>query len=95
MIAIERTRASVEEVQESVRHLSDEDRAEFWRWYWEMDGERWDEEFEEDAKAGRLDWLATSADKAAEEGKLITFEEGFNALDEDRLEEFLDAQNDE
>ena len=58
MIAVERTRASVEEIQESVRHLSDEDRVEFWSWYWEMDEARWDKEFEEDVKAGRLDWLA-------------------------------------
>ena len=82
MVAEVAARTSVEEVQAAVIGLSDDDRAELWSWYWDMDWERWDHEFEEDVKAGRLDWLAEEAVKDAKTGKLIDLEEGFKSLDQ-------------
>jgi uncharacterized membrane protein len=49
---------SLEEIKEAVDQLSHEERNRFREWFLEKDAEAWDREIEEDAKAGRLDFLA-------------------------------------
>ena len=50
--------------------MPDSEYAELRNWFLEEDWDRWDKEFEEDVKAGRLDALAASILKAKEEGTL-------------------------
>lgn len=51
----------VEELKEAVRKLSKEELAQFRAWFREFDASLWDEEFEEDVRTGKLDWLAEEA----------------------------------
>ena len=58
---------NMEEIKEAVKNLSREDLGIFRRWFWEFDQERWDEEFEEDVKAGRFDSILREVDRDAHE----------------------------
>lgn len=49
---------AVKDIQEAVAQLSDDDLASFRIWFEDFDAKIWDEQFEDDVKAGRLDALA-------------------------------------
>ena len=49
---------AVKDIQEAVTRLSADDLASFRSWFDDFDAKIWDEQFEDDAKAGRLDALA-------------------------------------
>ena len=51
----------VERVKREVRKFSPKELAEFRQWFAGFDAEAWDQQFESDAKAGRLDALAERA----------------------------------
>jgi hypothetical protein len=53
--------AEIEQIKLWVTHLSDQELAELRRWFAEFDAARWDEQFEDDVRAGRLDALAQAA----------------------------------
>ncbi len=59
---------SVKEIQEAITALSPEELSRFRRWFEEFDAQRWDEEFERDARAGRLDKIAEEALQAYRAG---------------------------
>ncbi len=61
---------TVADLQKAILALPDSEYAELRNWFLEEDWERWDKEFEEDVKAGRLDAFAASIMKAKEEGTL-------------------------
>lgn len=52
---------AVKNIQEAVAQLSDDDLASFRSWFEDFDAQIWDEQFEGDVKAGRLDALADRA----------------------------------
>lgn len=52
---------AVKDIQEAVAQLSADDLASFRIWFEDFDAKIWDEQFEDDAKAGRLDALADRA----------------------------------
>jgi hypothetical protein len=58
---------NMEEIKEAVKNLSREDLGVFRKWFWEFDQERWDEEIEEDVKAGRFDSILQEVDRNAHE----------------------------
>ena len=58
---------NMEEIKEVVKNLSREDLGVFRKWFWEFDQERWDEEIEEDVKAGRFDSILQEVDRNAHE----------------------------
>lgn len=51
----------VEKLEKKVKELSREELDDFRRWFHEYDAAVWDRQFEEDAKAGRLDRVADEA----------------------------------
>ena len=51
----------VDELERAVRELSPEELSEFRHWFIEFDARRWDEQFEADVAAGRLDRLGHEA----------------------------------
>jgi hypothetical protein len=53
--------STVQEVEAAVRQFSAEDLATFRLWFAEYDAQAWDEQFEADVLAGRLDWLVAEA----------------------------------
>ncbi len=59
----------LEEIEEEIRSLSGPELAEFRKWYAEFDAQAWDEQFEADVKAGKLDELGEAARRARREGK--------------------------
>lgn len=52
---------AVKDIQEAVTRLSADDLARFRSWFEDFDAKILDEQFEDDAKAGRLDALADRA----------------------------------
>lgn len=52
---------AVKDIQEAVTQLSSDDLASFRSWFEGFDANLWDEQFEDDVKAGRLDALADRA----------------------------------
>jgi len=52
---------AVKDIQEAVAQLSGDDLASFRSWFKDFDAKIWDEQFEDDVKAGRLDALADRA----------------------------------
>ena len=48
---------SIPEIQQAIMNLSEADYAELCRWLLDQDWERWEREFEEDVRAGKLDAL--------------------------------------
>jgi hypothetical protein len=61
---------TVEELEMAVDALTHEEYSRFRRWFLDRDWEKWDREIEEDAAAGRLDFLAHEADEAKNLKKL-------------------------
>jgi hypothetical protein len=61
---------TVEELAKAVASLTAEEYREFRRWFLERDGEQWDQQIEEDSRAGKLDFLVREAFEAKEQGTL-------------------------
>ena len=62
--------ATVPELQQAILGLSEAEYAELRRWLLNQDWERWEQEFDEDVQAGKLDALAAEALKAKAVGEL-------------------------
>ena len=60
----------LEELERAIASLSDEEYREFRRRFLESDWEKWDKQIEEDAKAGKLDFLPKEAREAKKGGHL-------------------------
>jgi hypothetical protein len=60
---------TVQELQDTVAHLSDDDLATFSEWFEEFMAEQWDRQFESDVRAGRLDAAGRRADADFEAGR--------------------------
>ena len=60
----------VEELAKAVASLTGEEYREFRWWFLERDGEQWDQQIEEDSRAGKLDFLVQEAFEAKEQGTL-------------------------
>ncbi|MBD3421999.1 MAG: hypothetical protein GF398_17950 [Chitinivibrionales bacterium] len=52
---------TLKEIEHAVEKLPDKMLAQFRRWFSEFDAESWDDQFEQDAKSGKLDSLANEA----------------------------------
>ena len=52
---------TIQEVEQAVTQFTAEQLADFRAWFAEYDAQRWDQQFEADAVAGRLDSLAAEA----------------------------------
>lgn len=52
---------TAKELQSAVSQLSPQELARFREWFEEFEAEMWDRQFEDDAKAGKLDNLANQA----------------------------------
>jgi hypothetical protein len=61
--------STVIEIESAVSKLSREELSAFRAWFEDFDAEAWDRQFEEDAKAGRLDALADEALRDLREGR--------------------------
>ena len=62
---------SVAEIKQAILDLSEEEYAEIVDWFYSLEEEEWDRQFEEDVKAGRLDALAAKALEAKANGDLL------------------------
>ena len=51
----------LKELEEAVANLSPDDYEEFRNWFEEFETRQWDNQFEDDVKAGRLDTVAKEA----------------------------------
>ena len=60
----------LEELETAVASLPEEQYRQFRRWFLDRDWEKWDSEIEEDAKAGKLDFLVEEALEAKNRGRL-------------------------
>lgn len=60
---------SVQELEESVTHLSRDELSAFAKWFEEYFADEWDRQIEEDARAGRLDTVLRSAEQDIEAGR--------------------------
>ena len=61
---------TVAEIKQDILALPEADYAELCRWVLDQDWERWEREFDEDVRAGKLDFLATEALEAKARGEL-------------------------
>lgn len=52
---------TLQQLEQTVRQLSEADRAAFRAWFAEFDAAEWDRQIEADVAAGRLDWLVQEA----------------------------------
>lgn len=53
--------STLQEIEAAVAKLSQEQLAQFREWFAAFDAQLWDEQFESDVKAGKLDHLAEQA----------------------------------
>ena len=60
---------NLNDLESSVLKLSDADYAEFRKWFWEHENERWDIQLEQDIKEKKLEDLATKAIAEFKQGK--------------------------
>jgi hypothetical protein len=60
---------TVQELQDTVAHLSDDDLATFSEWFEEFMAEQWDRQIEADVRAGRLDAAGRRADADLDAGR--------------------------
>ena len=60
---------NVEEIEQQVAQLSSNELRQFRAWYEKFDSEIWDEQIEDDVKAGRLETFASEAIADHEAGK--------------------------
>ena len=61
--------STVHDIAEAIRHLTPKDLAALRIWFAAFDAEQWDQQFEEDVAAGRLDALAQEAIQDLQEGR--------------------------
>ena len=61
---------TVSELQEAILGLDDTDYSELRRWLLDEDWERWEREFDEDVRTGKLDDLGSEALEAKARGDL-------------------------
>ena len=61
---------TADEIKQAVRSLPKAEYAELCRWLLDEDWERWEREFDEDVRAGKLDALAAEALEAKARGEL-------------------------
>ena len=61
--------STVQDIEQAIRQLSPKDLAALRTWFAAFDAERWDQQFEEDVAAGRLEDLAQEAIQALREGR--------------------------
>lgn len=61
---------SIQEIQDAIRALDSDDFARLRNWVSELDWDRWDQQIEADAEAGKLDFLADEAAASAAQGTL-------------------------
>ena len=59
----------VENIEDEIRNMSPDELARFRKWFLEFDSRQWDEEIEQDAKAGNLDKIAEQAIQSYGNGK--------------------------
>ena len=59
----------LEQIEQAVLALSEAEQAKFRKWFAELEAQRWDEQIERDAKAGKLDKLAERARAAHKAGR--------------------------
>jgi hypothetical protein len=62
--------SKLEELERAVSALTAEEYREFRQWFLERDWEQWDQQIEEDSRAGKLDFLIREALEAKQQGKL-------------------------
>jgi hypothetical protein len=53
--------SNIRDIEQAVRNLSSKELARFRKWFAQFDAARWDQQFESDVAAGRLDALAKEA----------------------------------
>ena len=53
--------STVQEIEQAVARLTPEELTSFRDWFAEFDARIWDQQFEDDAKSGKLDKLANEA----------------------------------
>ena len=61
--------STIQEIQAALSELSPEELSVFRAWFAEFDAKAWDQEFEQDVAAGRLDALAEEALRDLREGR--------------------------
>ena len=61
--------STMQDIENAIRQLSPEDLAALRTWFAAFDAERWDQQFEEDVAAGRLEDLAQEAIQDLREGR--------------------------
>ena len=60
---------AIQELETAVQRLSEDEFVAFRAWFVEYDAQLWDQKFESDVQAGRLDWLADEAREDLREGR--------------------------
>lgn len=60
----------LEELEQAVRQLPERDYSRFREWFLELDWQRWDQQIEADAAAGKLEVLIREAQQAKAAGQL-------------------------
>jgi hypothetical protein len=61
--------STVQDIENAIRQLSPEDLTALRTWFAAFDAEQWDQQFEEDVAAGRLEYLAKEAIQDLQEGR--------------------------
>jgi hypothetical protein len=61
--------SNLQEIEQAVSKLSPDELSAFRDWFAEFDAEIWDQQFEEDVAAGRLNQLAEKALQHLQEGR--------------------------
>lgn len=61
--------SAVQQIQNAVLSLSPEERAALRAWFAELDAREWDQQIEQDATSGRLDWLRQEALQDLRDGR--------------------------
>ncbi|MEX1247167.1 MAG: hypothetical protein WEA61_01690 [Anaerolineales bacterium] len=59
----------IHEIEQAISHLSPDELARFRAWYEEFDAQIWDDQFEADAKSGKLGQVAEKAIEEYRTGK--------------------------
>lgn len=60
---------TLQDIEQAIKQLSPEELAAFRTWFAEFDAQVWDQKFEADVAAGKLDALAEKALKHLREGR--------------------------
>ena len=60
---------TIQEIEQAIAELSPKELARFRVWFEEFDAQAWDDQFERDVKAGKLDKLADKAIRDFRAGK--------------------------